>query len=86
MKDIHCQHAAAFEGLRNGSYAAYLVGNWFEAFAALTELKHANRKVVRASGLEKHMREFWKEAVAARVNGGPIEPGEDWPHLGRMVG
>ncbi|MDE2692422.1 MAG: hypothetical protein OXI49_18165 [Acidobacteriota bacterium] len=86
MKDIHHHHAEAFDGLRKGSYEAYLVGNWFEAFAALTTSKLASRKIVRHSGLEEQMREFWNEAVAAHTKGGPLDPHEKWPDLGRLVG
>lgn len=85
MKNVHGHHAAALEGLRGGSYEACLVGNWFEMFAALMKSNLANRRVVRGSGLEEQMREFWQAALAAHEGGGPIDPAREWPHLRRVA-
>ena len=86
LKDVHGSYAAAMAGLggqmgTSGYYEAQLVGNWFEIFAGLVLMGHANRKIVEDSGLKAEMTKFWDEAVEARKSGGAIDPTRDWPKL-----
>ena len=90
LEDIHGHYASGLAGLRRTGnsqqqYDARLVGNWFETFAALIIMEHANGKVVEDAGLKGQMAEYWNVALGEMANGGLINPQESWPNLGRFV-
>lgn len=90
LRDIQPHYAKSITGLAPGApkpnhYNAQLVGNWFEIFAALILEELADVNLIERAGLKAEMRKFWKAAVAAKINGGPIDPCNDWPNLGEIL-